>query len=170
MSSYSFTESATFTVTHARHMATKVATDLKRIQRFYGVPSDARIAEYEEELVELLKGGYVERVAYGYQRAGKFVAPTLRYEARELNGLGADDHDPGQILARADVTGAAFGSFINYSQSWFRITARERSAILSRITLQRSTGTEPGVDGYYVTDKTYSAGGRALSRSALRSY
>lgn len=170
MSSYSFTESSTFTVTHARHMATKVATDLKRIQRFYGVPSDARIAEYEAELVELLKGAYVERVAYGYQRAGKFVAPTLRYEARELNGFGADDHDPGQVPLRADTTGATFSSFLTYAPSWFRLTEREKSAVLSRITLQRSTGTEPGVDGYYVADKTYSAGGRALSRSALRSY
>jgi hypothetical protein len=28
--SFSYTESSTFTVTHARHMASKVATDLKR--------------------------------------------------------------------------------------------------------------------------------------------
>ena len=41
--SYSFAiiQSATFTVTHARHMAAKVATDLKRMQRLYDVPSDA---------------------------------------------------------------------------------------------------------------------------------
>jgi hypothetical protein len=37
MSSYTITESATtFTVTHARHMAAKVSTDLKRMQRLYG--------------------------------------------------------------------------------------------------------------------------------------
>ena len=40
--SYSFTESesTSFTVTHARHMAAKVATDLKRLQRLYGRPGD----------------------------------------------------------------------------------------------------------------------------------
>ena len=48
--SYSYTTTATntFTVTHARHMAAKVATDLKRMQRFYGSPSDGRINEYEK--------------------------------------------------------------------------------------------------------------------------
>ena len=36
--SYTLTETTTFTVTHARHMAAKVATDLKRMQRLYGEP------------------------------------------------------------------------------------------------------------------------------------
>ncbi len=48
-SSYTVSESTTFTVSHARHMAAKVAADLKRIQRFYGAPSDAEIADYEAE-------------------------------------------------------------------------------------------------------------------------
>ena len=46
--SYSYTESTTFTVTHARHMAAKVATDLKRMQRFYGKPSDERYRRLRE--------------------------------------------------------------------------------------------------------------------------
>ena len=54
-----FTESSTFTVTHARHMAAKVATDLVRMQRFYGFPSDADIDAYEEEVIALLKAGYI---------------------------------------------------------------------------------------------------------------
>ena len=36
--SYTISESESFTVTHARHMAAKVATDLKRMQRLYGSP------------------------------------------------------------------------------------------------------------------------------------
>ena len=52
----------TFTVTHARHMAAKVATDLKRMQRLYGSPSDASIASYEAELIELMKAGYLGAV------------------------------------------------------------------------------------------------------------
>ena len=43
-SSFTLTETTTFTLTHARHMAAKVATDLKRLQRFYGRPGDAAIA------------------------------------------------------------------------------------------------------------------------------
>jgi len=41
--SFTFSDTITFSVTHARHMAAKVATDLKRMQRFYGAPSDAWI-------------------------------------------------------------------------------------------------------------------------------
>src|SRR6266446_6946184 len=69
MTSASYTESATFTITHAKHMAAKVAADLKRIQRLYkGEPSDLLISWWEEELIELLKEGVLAVVAYGYQR------------------------------------------------------------------------------------------------------
>ena len=60
--SYTFSEVESFTVTHARHMAAKVATDLKRMQRLYGSPSDASIANYEAEVIELLKAGYLGTV------------------------------------------------------------------------------------------------------------
>ena len=42
MSSYTRTGtfSDTFTITHARQIASKVATDLLRFQRFYSFPSD----------------------------------------------------------------------------------------------------------------------------------
>jgi hypothetical protein len=53
--SYSITETASFTITHARYIASKVATDLKRFQRFYGAPSDDWIDKYETELALLLK-------------------------------------------------------------------------------------------------------------------
>ena len=60
--SYTLSETTTFTVTHARHMAAKVATDLKRLQRFYGQPSNSDIADYEIEVIALLKGGYLGTV------------------------------------------------------------------------------------------------------------
>jgi len=99
-SSYSYTENTTFTVTHARHMAAKVATDLKRIQRLFdGRPSDRAIADYEAEAVELLKAGYLGTVTYGFQRDGKWIEPTLRYTAWDLAGGSANDDDPGRIRA-----------------------------------------------------------------------
>ena len=75
--SYTVTDAITFTVTHAWHLATKVGTDLKRLQRFYGVPSDGDIAEFEGELVGLLKGGYLGKIAYGFKRGEKWIEPTL---------------------------------------------------------------------------------------------
>src|SRR3546814_19711143 len=58
--SFTFAGTESFTVTHARHMAAKVATDLKRMQRLYGSPGDATIATYEAEVTEFLKAGFLE--------------------------------------------------------------------------------------------------------------
>ena len=60
--SYTISDSESFTVTHARHMAAKVATDLKRMQRLYGSPSDTSIAKYEAEVIEFMKAGYLGTV------------------------------------------------------------------------------------------------------------
>ena len=95
--SYTQTETTTFTITHARHMASKVATDLKRLQRFYYTPSDQQICDYETEIIELLKGGYLAEVTYGFRRDGKWIEPALRYTARDLAGNVANDDDPGRI-------------------------------------------------------------------------
>src|SRR4051812_43126141 len=114
--SYSYTESSTFTVTHARHMAAKVATDLKRMQRFYGHPSDTRIGQFEAEAIELIKAGYLGTVTYGFQRNGNWIEPTLRYTARDLAGASANDDDPGRIRPGADVSGAVFKSYLTYTE------------------------------------------------------
>ena len=57
--SFTFSESQSFTLTHAKQIASKVATDLKRMQRFYNSPSDDRIKAFEEELIQFLKGDYI---------------------------------------------------------------------------------------------------------------
>ena len=67
-------------------MAAKVATDLKRMQRLYGSPSDADIASYETEVIDLLKAGYLGTVTYGFRRDNDWIEPTLRYTAHDLAG------------------------------------------------------------------------------------
>jgi hypothetical protein len=95
--SYSFTatETKTFTLTHAKHLAAKVSADLKRVQRLYGHVTDERIAEFEGEVTELLRQGYLGTVTYGFQRNDMWIEPTLRYTAADLAGSGGDD-DPGR--------------------------------------------------------------------------
>jgi len=170
MSSYSITDSTTFTVTHARHMAAKVATDLKRLQRFYGKPSDTDISKYEGEVVELLKAGYLGTVTYGFRKNDQFIEPTLRYTAKDLADGAANDDDPGRIRASADVTGASFYSYMTYSAAWDRLTSTERDRFKQGLPLQRGNAAEPGISGYLIDDRTYSSGGRALNRSSVRSY
>jgi Bacterial HORMA domain family 1 len=168
--SFALTETTTFTVTHARHMASKVAADLKRLQRFYGEPSDARIANYETELIELLKAGFLAEVTYGYQRNGSWIEPTLRYTSQDLQGMAANDDDPGKVRAGADVSGARFCSFLTYSWSYHIATEGERAVVHRLLPFSRSDSDEPGVTGYFSDERTYSAGGQALNRKSVRSW
>lgn len=169
-SSYTITESTTFTVTHARHMAAKVATDLKRMQRFYGSPSDADIAEYEAEVTEFLKEGYLGTVTYGFRRDGNWIEPTLRYTARDLAGSPGNDDDPGRIRASANVVGAFFYSYLTYSSAWHHLQEPDKEAFHKRLPFRRGGAPEPGVSGYLAGDRTYSSGGRAIDRASVRSF
>lgn len=170
--SYSFTvaETTTFTLTHAKHMAAKVATDLKRMQRLYGSPSDTDIANYEAEVIDLLKAGYLGTVTYGYRRNGDWVEPTIRYTARDLAGGTANDDDPGRVRPGADISGASFYSYLTYSSAWDNLSQAEQEAFKGRLPFQRSGAPEPGINGYLTSDRTYSSGGRALERASVRSY
>ncbi|MBZ7925043.1 hypothetical protein LAC81_30350 [Ensifer adhaerens] len=170
--SYSFsnTESSTFTVTHARHMAAKVATDLKRMQRFYGFPSDSSISTYEAEVTELIRAGYLGTVTYGFKRHGKWIEPTLRYTARELAGTSASDDDPGRIRAGANIDGAEFSSYLTFSNAWYNLLQSQRHAFEATLPFVRGGAPEPGISGYFTNDRTYSSAGRAIERASVRSF
>ncbi|PPU07888.1 hypothetical protein [Xanthomonas arboricola] len=168
--SYTVSETKTFTITHARHMAAKVATDLKRMQRLYGSPSDSSIADYETEIIELLKAGYLGTVTYGFKRDDNWIVPTLRYTAKELAGTSANDDDPGKVPPGANVDGASFYNYLTYSSTWDKLTSAESEAFKKTLPFQRVGAPEPGINGYLVDDRTYSAGGRAMNRASVRSY
>jgi hypothetical protein len=168
--SYTFSQSTTFTLTHAKHMAAKVSTDLKRMQRLYGDPSDVSIANYETEVIELLKAGYLGTLTVGFRRNGLWIEPTLRYTARDLAGSAANDDDPGRIKLGADIIGAVFYNYLTYSSSWDNLTLAEKDTFKKRMPFYREGVSEPKINGYLVDDLTYSSGGRALNRASVRSY
>jgi len=172
MTSFSTTISSsnTFTLTHAKHMAAKVATDLLRIQRFYGLPYSSDIDEHEAEVTALLKAGYLGTVTYGFKRGDNWIEPTIRYSARDLMGASATDDDPGKIRPGKDISGASFHSFLTYSAAWDQLTDDEKRRFKATLPFSRTAGTEPGVSGYFSSDKTYSAGGHALDRTTVRSF
>jgi len=169
-SSYTFSDTATFTATHAKHMAAKVSADLKRMQRLYGSPSDEDIAAYEAEVIEFLKEGYLGTVTYGYRRDGKWIEPTLRYTARDLAGGTANDDDPGRVRPGANIAGAAFYTYLTYSTSWTNLPESEKGSFRRQLPFQRDGAPEPGINGYLSDDRTYSSGGRALNRATVRSF
>ena len=166
--SSSFSETTTFTVTHARRLASKVATDLKRMQRFYGRPSSSMIEEFEAELILLLRAGYLGTVMYGFKRNATWILPTLRYTSQDLASSWAADDDPGRVPPRCDIGGAYFSSFLTYSGAWRSLSTEEQAAFEATLPFQRAAGSEDGAAGFFLNDKTYSAGGRSLSRETLR--
>jgi len=168
--SYTFSESQTFTVTHAKHLASKVATDLKRMQRFYNNPSDLMIEKYESEIIELLKGGYIGAITYGFKKDGNWIEPTLRYTSKELAGISTSDDDPGRLRPNGNIEGASFYSYLAYNQSWYNLSQAERDNFEQKLPIHRSGADEPGISGYLSNDKTYSSGGRSLERSTVKSY
>lgn len=168
--SYTTSETKTFTVTHARHLAAKVTADLNRLKRLYGHLTDERIAEFEGEITELLRQGYLGTVTYGFQRNHKWIEPTLRYTAHELAGNDTDD-DPGRVPPGRDISGAHFHSYLTYSAAWDALTSDQRATVKGQLPLQRVGGTEAPIhNGYFVDDKSYSSGGRSLGRASVRSF
>jgi len=65
--SYSYSTTESFTLTHARRLAARVAADMHQCQRFYDKPIDTQIENYQEELTVLLHGGYVESYEFGFK-------------------------------------------------------------------------------------------------------
>lgn len=169
--STTFSETRSFTVTHARHLASKVATDLMRMHRFYQQPTKDSIDLFERELTALLQHGYLETVTYGFQRNGEWIEPTVQYTAAQLGAAGIDD-DPGRVPPGMQIEGASFKSYLTYSRSWHALSQEEQDKFEASLPFQRTGAPEPTVakGRYFQNDKTYSSGSVSLGRSSIRSY
>ena len=165
--SYSLTVSISFSITHAKKIASKVATDLLRYQNFYGKPSNQAIDEYEEELVHFLMAKYLSTVTYGFKRHGKWIE-AIKYRTLPDNTL-ISDEDPGRLRPKPGVIGAPFTSYLTYSQRWWLLTNKEKEIFKTTLPFQRTDGNEPKIEnGYWMEDRTYGAGGRGIGRSTIR--
>ena len=168
-SSFSYTGTQAFTRAHAKRISFKVATDLKRMQRLYGLPTDLKIEEYELELIELVTAGYLRTVTYGYRRDDSLIEPTVHYTAFDLADPDFGD-DPGRVRARADISGASFYSYLIYSSAWDALSGAEQDAFEKSLPFKRGGAPESSIDGYLQRDLSYSAGGRGLQRATVRSW
>jgi hypothetical protein len=163
----SYTISETFTRSNARYVASKVAADLRLLQRFYGRPTDTEIDAYSGELVELLLGGYVKQVTYGFKRSGAWVV-ALRYEARLDGTLTADDR-AGKVTPGINITRASWSTYLGYSYAWTLLDPAERARIKARLPVQRTGANEPSsTNGAWIQDRSYSAAGSGVQRASFR--
>ena len=162
---YTTTRSETFTVTHARHIVAKIGTDLKRMQRFYGRPSDREIADYEKEAVALLRGDYLESVEYGFHSNGRWVV-ALKYAAR-YGGVLISDDTPGRIPLGSDVSGCGFTSYLRSTRKWHDLPEYQKERVYADAGVSfRRVPRRGYVGNWGGGDKTYSAGGRGVVRHA----
>ena len=163
-----YTTSATYSSTNVDYVASKVVSDLRGLNDYYGQPSESSMWDFYEELVELLAGGYVASVEYGFKRNGHRVV-SLCYEARMDGSL--TDGRSGGVYARADISGASWFSILVYSKKWDSLPASAQEEIEARLPIKRSYGQAPGDgNGYWSMDRTYSSQGIGVQRRTFRPY
>ena len=163
---HSFTIDNTFTKTDAKYIASKVAADLRGMRDYYGQPDESKIWDYYEEITELLVGGYLASVEYGFTRNERRVV-TLYYEVRQDGSLA--DEKPGGVYPRADVSKKDWFSFLTYSSKWNSLSDAARQQIKERIPIKRTPGEAPqDGNGHWVADRCYSAQGTGTQRRTFR--
>src|SRR5437870_569267 len=91
------TASESFTLTHAKYLASKVTADMLRCQQLYGSPSNGQINDYGTELALLLRDGYVAVYEFGFQRNDQRLV-SWRYTV-DSSGISATDDRPGRIVS-----------------------------------------------------------------------
>lgn len=163
------TRTATATLTYARHIASKLAADLKRLQRLYkrNRPTDTEISDYLEEAALLLNEGYLGTVIYGLKRNDKWVI-ALKYQTIGNQLVGSGD-DPGISYQPTDLSGTDFGSFLTYSQKWNNLPESQKTEFKEKLPVERVPGSESGIEnGYWVKDKEYHSGHLGVQRSLIR--
>jgi HORMA domain-containing protein len=164
---FSFTNTATFTIVHARYLASKVAADMHLCAQYYGNPSEQRIREYAEELAQYLNAGYLGEYEFGYKKNGNRIV-SWRYKV-DSNGLLSTDDRAGKVVAYVDITGASFFNFLTQNSRFFRLSSAEQARFEAGLPLQR-TGGEPPSDGsgYWTSDRSYFSAGCGLNRQTFQ--
>ncbi len=161
------TYTTTFTLTHAKHLASKVITDLYLCSRQYGHPAAASVPAYQEELTVLLAGRYVEAYEFGFKRDERRVL-SWHYTVGPAGDLQGDSRSGG-LVRGIDVVGAEYFNFLTYDDRWSRLSAAEQQAIEDGLPIKRTWGSAPGDgNGYWTTERSYTAGGMAVTRQVFR--
>ncbi len=170
MSTFTHSNSATFTVTHAKHLASKIAADLNACSRLHDQPSVAAVEDYNYELVELLRYGYLSRYEFGFKRDDKRVL-SWSYEVDSYGNIETDER-AGKMSAYVDLDGTTFFNYAWYSSKYHNLTSDQQANFKDSHPVNRTSGDPPsdGAGYWSGTEKNYSAGGTGISRRSFRSY
>jgi hypothetical protein len=165
---YTLTETKTFTLTEARYVTSKIATDLQSMQSYYGSPPNERITKFAEEAAILLAKRYLASVEYGFKRNGQVIF-ALKYTAKSDGTLEADDR-PGKIPPGLNMDGAVFYSYLRHNVAWYLLTASQQAVVEASLPIQRTGAGEPAFsgNGYWETSRSYSRNGEGVERLVFK--
>lgn len=165
--SYSYTTTESFTLTHARRLAAKVAADMHQCQRFYGHLSDEEIESYEQELTVLLHGGYVKSYEFGFKSKDERRVVSWYYTVGPSGSL--EGGRSGGLFPAANVSGAVWFNFLSPSSEWYALSTAERDKIKASYPVRRTEGSSPqDGNGYWDSSRHYASGGVAVTRKEFR--
>lgn len=171
--SFSMTRTAaeSFTLTQAKHLASKVTADMRRCQQLYGNPSDPNINDYGTEIALKLRDKYLATYEFGWVRkADDERVLTWRYSVNTAGTLTNDDR-PGRIVAGINISGCSFRTYMNHTSAWWSLTVAERVAYEAMMPIDRTAGPEYGSSlGAWHSDLTYSSTGVAMVRQTFKLY
>jgi hypothetical protein len=161
------TYTTTFTLTHAKHLASKIVADLYLCSRQYGRPSTDSIEAYQDELTTLLAGRYVEEYEFGFKRGERRVL-SWRYAVGPSGDLEGDTRSGG-LLRGINVADTQYFNFLTYSAGWLHLSAEEQKAIEDTLSLKRTWGSAPSDgNGYWTIERRYVAGGMHMERQVFQ--
>jgi Bacterial HORMA domain family 1 len=165
----SFTKSSTFSIIHARYLASKAAADMHLCAQYYGKPSEQRIREYAEELAQYLNAGYLSEYEFGFKKDGKRVV-SWRYKVDSNGNLTTDDR-PGKVVPYVDITGAVFFNFLTQNSRFDRLSSEEQARFEASLPFRRTDGQPPSDGaGYWTSDRNYFSGGCGLNRQTFQPF
>ncbi|MDE2232442.1 MAG: hypothetical protein KGJ95_10350 [Candidatus Omnitrophica bacterium] len=163
------TVAESFTLTHAKYLASKVTTDMWRCRQLYGQPSETEINNYGTELALRLRDGFVSKYEFGFQIEDERL---LSWRYTVVNGdLTATDDRPGRIVSEVDVSKARFFNQLTTSSKWDNLPDDEKEKWEAFYPFRRQTKAGPKDGrGYWQRDLQYSSNGTLMSRETFRPY
>jgi hypothetical protein len=165
--SYSYTTTESFTRTHARKLAAKVAADMHQCLRFYGHPTETQIENYQQELVVLLHGGYIKSYEFGYKTKDERRVVSWHYTVSPSGDL--EGGRSGGLYPSADISDAVSFNFLTYSSEWFALSQAEKDKVKAQYLVRRTDGSPPrDGNGYWDSSRHYASGGVAVIRKEFR--
>lgn len=165
--SYTKTATSTFTIIHARYLASKVAADMHLCAQYYGFPTEERIRDFAEELAQYLNEGYLKEYEFGYQKNGRRVV-TWFYRVDENGNITTDDR-AGKVVPYVDISDATFFNHLTPNERYYALSTSQRAAFKSSVPVSRADGQGPSDgSGYWTSDRNYFSGGRGLNRQTFQ--